>query len=352
MAGLRLVAAPYIYVCTRMRVRKTTLLPREEYMRMLNMNLPEITRLIGETDYKQEIDELGTTFKGIDLIEVALSWNLAKEYQKIQEITPGTLKQFTRAYLRRWDIQNVLTILKGRLQGAKTGKIKEILIPAGSLDKVALDRLLAEESSDKIVEMLKGYRMYPQVFAREYPLSKESGSYSQLENELYKQFYSEIIAEAESGIKGGKLFLDFIRLEIDIKNVKTLFRLRADTFEEDARAMYIQGGTLSAADFVTLNTMKDQNEFIDTLKGKVRQKSIIALLDELRSEKAIHDVESRLTRVQLDQMERMSKRNPISIHPILVYLEKKKYEVFNLRALARGKESKLPSEKIAEYLVV
>jgi len=352
MAGMRLVAAPYIYVCTRMRVRKTTLLPREEYMRMLNMNLPEITRFIGETDYKQEIDELGTTFKGIDLIEVALSWNLAKEYQKIQEITPGTLKQFTRAYLRRWDIQNVLTILKGRLQGAKTGKIKEILIPAGSLDRVALDRLLAEESSDKIVDMLKGYRMYPQVFAREYPLSKESGSYSQLENELYKQFYSEIIAEAESGIKGGKLFLDFIRLEIDIKNVKTLFRLRADTFEEDARAMYIQGGTLSAADFVTLNTMKDQNEFIDTLKGKIRQKSIIALLDELRSEKAIRDVESRLTRVQLDQMERMSKRNPISIHPILVYLERKKYEVFNLRALARGKESKLPSEKIAEYLVV
>lgn len=352
MAGMRFGASPYIYICTRMRVRKTTLLPREEYMRMLNMNLPEITRFIGETDYKQEIDELGTTFKGIDLIEVALSWNLAKEYQKIQEITPGTLKQFTQAYLRRWDIQNVLTILKGRLQGAKTGKIKEILIPAGSLDKVALDRLLAEESSDKIVEMLKGYRMYPQVFAREYPLSKESGSYSQLENELYKQFYSEIIAEAESGIKGGKLFLDFIRLEIDIKNVKTLFRLRADTFEEDARAMYIQGGTLSAADFVSLNTMKDQNEFIDTLKGKIRQKSIIALLDELRSEKAIHDVESRLTRVQLDQMERMSKRNPISIHPILVYLERKKYEVFNLRALARGKESKLPSEKIAEYLVV
>jgi V/A-type H+-transporting ATPase subunit C len=35
-----------------------------------------------------------------------------------------------------------------------------------------------------------------------------------------------------------------------------------------------------------------------------------------------------------------------------VYLEKKKYEVFNLRALARGKESKLPPEKISGYLVV
>ena len=352
MAGMRLVAAPYIYVCTRMRVRKTTLLPREEYMRMLNMSLPEITRSIGETVYKQEIDELGTTFKGIDLIEVALSWNLAKEYQKIQEITPGTLKQFTQAYLRRWDIQNVLTILRGKMQGEKAGKIKEVLIPAGSLDRVILDRLLAEDSVDKIVESLKGYRMYPMVLTREYPLAKESGSFSRMENALYKQFYEEIIAEAESGIKGGNLFLDFIRLEIDIKNVKTLFRLRADTFEEDAREMYIGGGGLSSSDFATLNSIRNQDEFIDMLKPKIRHKALLALLEELRSEKKIRDVEIRLTRVQLDQMERMSKRHPISIHPILVYLEKKKYEVFNLRALARGKESKLPSDKIAEYLVM
>ena len=31
---------------------------------MLNMSLPEITRIIEETWHKQEIDELGTTSKG------------------------------------------------------------------------------------------------------------------------------------------------------------------------------------------------------------------------------------------------------------------------------------------------
>ena len=352
MLGVSGNSAPYIYRCTRMRVRKTTLLPREEYMRMLNMSLPEIIRIIGETDYKQEIDELGATFKGIDLIEVALSWNLAKEYQKILEITPGTLKQFTQAYLRRWDIQNVLTILRGKMQGEKTGKIKEVLIPAGSLDRTILDRLLAEDSTDKIVESLKGYRMYPSVFSREYPLVKESGSYSRLENALYKQFYAEIIEEAGSGIKGGDLFLEFIRLEIDIKNVKTLFRLYANAVKEDAQEMFISGGVLTPSDFASLNTIRDRNEFIDLLKTKIRHKALLTLLEELRSEKTMQDVETRLTRVQLELMERMSKRHPISIHPILVYLEKKKYEVFNLRALARGKESKLPAEKIAGYLVM
>ena len=109
-----------------------------------------------ETEYKQEIDELSATFKGIDLIEVALIWNLAKEYQKILEITPGNLKQFTQAYLRRWDIQNVLTILRGKMQGEKAGKIKEILVPAGSLDRDILDRLLQKTIPTRIIEALKG----------------------------------------------------------------------------------------------------------------------------------------------------------------------------------------------------
>jgi V/A-type H+-transporting ATPase subunit C len=342
---------PYIYVCTRMRVRKAKLIQKDEYQRMLNMSLPEITRIIGETAYKQEIDELGASFRGIDLIEVALSWNLAKEYQKILEITPGTLKQFTRSYLRRWDIQNVLTILRGKMQGIKPGKIKEILIPAGSLDRIILDKLLSEDSIDRIIETLRGQRMYP-VLAAKIGEAKEIGSFSKMENELYRQFYADVIAEAESGVKGGGLYLSFIRLDIDVMNVKTLFRLRADSFEEDPHEMFIAGGVFTINDFVRLNAIKDEGEFIDALRAKLKQKTLVAFLDDLKEKKKVHDIEMSLTRVQLDQMERMSKLHPFSVHPILVYLEKKKYEVSNLRALARGKESKLASERIAEYLVM
>jgi V/A-type H+-transporting ATPase subunit C len=332
-------------------MRKSKLIQRDEYLRMLNMSLPEITRVIGETTYKQEVDELGTSFKGIDLIEVALSWNLAKEYQKILEITPGTLKQFTSSYLRRWDIQNVLNILRGKMQGAKAGKIKEILIPAGSLDRVTLDRLVAEDTIDRIPEMLKGHRMYL-VLAANIGGAKETGSFSRMENELYRQFYADMIAEAESGIKGGLLFLSFIRFDIDIRNIKTLFRLRADTFEEDPSEMFIAGGVLDLDNFVRLNSIKDLVEFVNALKMIVREKTLLVFLDELKGDKKVHDVEMRLTTVQLDQMERMSKIHPFSIHPILAYLEKKKYEVFNLRALARGKESRLPPERIIKYLVI
>jgi len=137
MAGVSSGSATnYVYACTRMRVRRSRLIPRDDYLRMLNMSLPEIIRFIGETNYRSEIDELGTSFSGINLVEEALSWNLAKEFQKILELVPGELNYFTVSYLRRWDIQNVITILRGKMQGVYPGKIKEVLVRPANWTKL------------------------------------------------------------------------------------------------------------------------------------------------------------------------------------------------------------------------
>ena len=68
--------------------------------------------------------------------------------------------------------------------------------------------------------------------------------------------------------------------------------------------------------------------------------------------RSLREIEIDLIKVQLGQMESLSKMNPFSIHPILTYLEKKKYEIFNLRAIARGKEVNLPADRIRGYLVM
>lgn len=343
--------APYIYVSTRLRVRKAKLLPPEEYQRMLNMSLPEIIRLIGETEYQKEVDELGTSFEGIDLIEVALSWNLAKEYQRVIELAPGSLKEFTMAYLRRWDIYNILTILRGKMQGMKEGKIKEVLIPAGSLDKNTLDRVLGEESCERVADALKTWKMYPTI-AAELAEGCAIGSFAKLENELYKRLYADLLQIARRGVKGGNQFLKFVQLEIDVKNIKTLFRMRGDGYEEDARDFFIPGATFSPEELQQMNLTTNGNEVIDSLLSRIKAKALQVALEDLRTEKSEQEIDTELTKTQLDHMEQLSKINPFSIHPVLVYLEKKKYEVFNLRAIARGKESRLPGDTIAKYLVI
>jgi len=343
--------ALYTYVCTRLRVRASRLIPREEYLRLLEMDLDEITRFIEETAYKTEIDELSTSFSGIDLVEVALSWNMAKEFQRIMEITGGTLRQFTRDYLRRFDIQNVLTILRGKLHGISSGRIKEVLVPAGEFDRTFLDRLLAEETVEGVVEALKETSLGP-IIEEEFPAAQESGSFSRMENQLYKALYQQLIAEAVSGIRGGDIFHRYLQLEIDMINIKNIFRLRGVLEREEIGERMIHGGTIRLEDLQRISAIEEFDEFIDALKEKVRNESIREALERVRDRQPIHEIELALTRVMIDQLRRTSKRLPFSIYPILTYLELKNHEVANLRALARGKEAGLTAEEIRPYLVM
>ncbi|HJJ47699.1 MAG TPA: V-type ATP synthase subunit C [Methanocorpusculum sp.] len=345
-------SAPYIYVSTRMRVRKAKLIPKEEYQRMLNMGLPEFTRLIEEMEYKREIDELSSIFSGVDLIESAMSWNLAKEYQRIISLAPGEMKGFTRDYLHKWDIQNILTILRGKKLGFSNGKIKLVLVPAGALDAAALDKLLAESSIERIVELIP-IKPIADIISEGLAKALETGSWNAVETELYKYYYATLLKAGHGIMKGSGPFLKYVVFEIDVTNIKTLFRLRAQANQQcSTMSMWIEGGSYKADELERLTSAESLDEVVDTLKKKVKAQVLIDTLDELREKKPVYEIESTLIAAQLLQMEKSSKREPFSISPVLVYLENKKYEVANLRALARGKEAGLEPEVLAKYLVM
>jgi V/A-type H+/Na+-transporting ATPase subunit C len=264
----------------------------------------------------------------------------------------------TRSYLRRWDIQNVLTILRGKDQGLSANRIKEVLIPAGELDREFLDRILLENSQERIVESLRRWRLYP-VLAREFPKVGESGSYAHLENELYRAFYAEVIADARGGVRGGSQFLEYIKLDIDIRNLQNLLRLRTQKEREqgDVREFMIPGGSLTPEELQQLNMVEELDEFISTLKKHVYNKPLLSVLEDslkrgVLQEGRLYENEIALIRIQLKQMEFMSRMHPFSIWTVIAYLELKKYEIFNLRAITRGKEANLPPDRIRNYLVM
>ncbi len=340
--------APYIYVSTRMRVRKAKLIPREEYLRMLNMGLSEFTRLIEEMEYKREIDELSASFKGVDLIENAMSWNLAKEYQRVIALAPGEMKGFTRDYLHKWDIQNILSILRGKELGFSDGKIRAVLVPAGALDAPMLDRLVAESSVDRIVEQLPIKQLSATLSE-----ALETHSFGKLENELYKYYYATLIKAARGGMKGGRPFLKYVMFEIDIKNITSVFRMRAQGGDNAAQQnFWIPGSSFKPEELERLSSVESTDEVVDSLKKKINVTVLLDALESMREKKPIYSIESALIAAQLNQMDKVSKRNPFSISPLLVYLERKKYEVSNLRAIARGKEAGLSAEILEKYLVM
>jgi V/A-type H+-transporting ATPase subunit C len=367
-------AAPGIsntrYVCTRLRVRRKNLIKHDDYMRMLNMSIPQIARFIGENGYAKEIHTLAGSRSEIDRIEIALVENLAASCQDVRSLTSGSLILLTDWYLHRWDIVNVMIILRGKKRGLPHEKIREILIPAGDLGPAALAYLLEAGSYEEVIERLSGWRLYP-VLSRECRPTQGRCLFSHLENRLYQEYYTDLIRNCRTGIPGADLFLEYIRLEIDLINFRNLIRLRSGPLPADIGEQMVDGGTIPLRDLRDLSAIQEGELFIEAFRKSPLHP---LLVDSYRTlfpdagdptieaekfisgrwverKRPLHEMEMAVTRVRLTRMEQLSKRHPFSVLPVLVYLERKKYEVFNIRAIVRGIEDGVPAEQIQRYLV-
>ncbi|MCZ7357227.1 MAG: V-type ATP synthase subunit C [Candidatus Methanoperedens sp.] len=334
-------AVKYAYIVARVRGMKSKLIPVEMYPKFLNMEIPEIIRFIEESEYKKDVDELGKKYKGTDLFEHALSQNLALTYRKLIEVSQNEANFLITEYLRSWDVWNIKTILRGKFSGASEEEILEDVVSAGQLRYRDLTDLVKIGTVEGIIAALAGTPYYS-------ALEGYKGDLSEIENALDKNYYSRRTAAAQE--TGNKLFFKFLRTEIDLKNLKMLFRMkRAGMEREQIIKLLIPGGLeLKDADLGRLASLS-LPEFVRALEEYSYWNAIADIIGDLTS---LINIETRLEKYGLVYASRISYYYPLSILPILDYILSKKIEVDNLRIIVRGKETKLPEEIIKAHLVM
>ncbi|MGZ4903270.1 MAG: V-type ATP synthase subunit C [Halobacteriota archaeon] len=334
----------YSYATARVHAMKAKLYPKDTFKKVLVMDLPEITRFIEESEYKDEVDELARAYSGIDLLEFALHRNMAHTFRKLIDITIGEPHYLIVEYLRRWDIWNLKTIIRGKTYGASDEEISRVLVPAGELSIEFLTNLIRKTDVEEVVSSLEGTIYYKPITDIDY-----HESLMKLEDELDKFYYRRMV-EVVSKVTGNSLFLKFIRMEVDIANIKTLFRLKqADIFGPDAMDHVVPHGL-----YITDRQMvKMVNASLEDFISMVKTYRYWNAIADAVSETAVstRDVELLLDKYLADYAWKIARYNPLSILPILGYMVSKSVEVENLTAIARGKEAHLPEEVIADHLV-
>ena len=151
--------ATWAYIVARVKVMKRRLIPSEEYKKLLNMSFDEIVRYLEETEYKKEIDELAYKYSGPRLLDYALSLNLGRTYKKIQDVSFGLAKNIITEYLKRWDIWNIITIVRGKLVNVSAEEIEESLVPVGSYS-LEFYRSLIPKELDEVIKTFEGTPYY------------------------------------------------------------------------------------------------------------------------------------------------------------------------------------------------
>jgi V/A-type H+-transporting ATPase subunit C len=347
----------YAYACARVKARKSLLLPPDTYPRLLNMELPQIGRFISEGQYRREVDELSGRHAGVDLIELATYLNLARTYRSVLGFTKGELRALVRLFLARWDILNIKTVMRGRTAGAPWEAVAEDIIPAGAFDLPFFASLFSAADTDEMAALLrKGTATsgFEPVLLR---IIRERGTLpglAELENALEKEYYTRLLGSVPDNSSANRLFRSYLGVEVDIVNLKTLFKLKAEDIAlEKAQELIIEGGEeLGGALVRKLAAAPTFDAFLSELAGTRIFESVRESASQARSGGSLNGVLLALDRHLMARARRFSHLYPLSVLPVIDFLLRKKAEVDNLRTVARGKQSGLDETEIRSLLVL
>lgn len=334
----------YPYTYARVSAMRGKLIKKQDYIRLLKMDTTSIIRYLQETEYKKSVDRLASAHRGVNLAEYAINDNLVETVNKLKAISEKEVVELVDAYLRRWDILNLKTVLriKNKVQKLQDNSAENLLVPLGSLDKKFLINLLNMNSVIDVLKKVKslGYNINVEEFEKNKDLAV-------IENQLDKDFFYKTLEFVGSIPEEGERFKVFLKIEIDVINIRNLLKLKRVNADKSRTIQFLifSGQYIGKSELERLAETRNIEELMDKLKstkyGKV-----------FGSSQSIVDIELELDRFWLQSAALYSHQNPLSVQTILAYLLAKDIEARNLKAIVRGKQLGITEDFIEKKLLI
>ncbi len=342
---LKLGEYPYTYV--RTVTMKSKLYKKDDYHKFLKMELSEITKTLQESDYKTEIDALAQDLSGVELIEHALNNNLVRNFAKLKKISPDEVDELVNSYLRRNDVYNMKTILRGKFANVENSEINRLLIPVGLHKPEFWTNLIEKES---VEEVLRALPIKPQKKETALKNFKETNSLFSVENMLDTDYFQFMKEFSQRIPKEGELFRELLEHEIDIINIKNLLRLKK-MGEKDIEQYFFAGGKVFGKNRLVSMANSDFTAILETINKSSYRKAFVEHRDAI-AKLDIGAIENALDKFLLKKSTLLLHQNPLTVSVILGFMYAKEIEVKNLRMLVKGKQLGLEEDFIEQQLVI
>jgi len=343
--------ANYEYVVARVRHRRASLFGDDEYRKLLRMGTGGIARFMEDTAYEASVNRLGSRYSGVDLVEYALNDTLASEFDALLRWSEGRLYEQVAKYLRKFDAWNVKTVLRGLYSDATADEIRADFVDAGEFSEAFLERLVAADSIETVVETLDG-TLFGDYLEPAFADYEESGTLVPLENAVDRAYYENLVPKRVTNQDSPQaLYAEFLTAEIDFRNARNALRLARSGASVDPEEYFIEGGTLfEASELGAL--VERKSDLVDRIRDSRYGDELSAALNDLEEAESLIGFEHALDRALLEYSDHLSYVYPLSVCPVLAYVLAKEREVDNIRAIARGREAGLSEDEINEELVI
>ncbi len=346
----------YGYANARIRGMRARLLDRAFLDGLMAAHdLGGLIQALADTEYGPDLED--TLIKGRDAaaVDEALKNNMVRIYRKVLSFLNEEAAYILTTLLGRWDVFNIKTILRGKQMQLPAAEIAEGLLPAGFLSQVDLDALSMVEDVRAVIDTAVTWSLpYASAMREGYMAYMRSGELADLELAM-DRYYSDW-ADHRLGRRGGNMQMArrLLRMQVDISNLVTIFRLqKADVESMDVDMYFLEGGNAIGGDlFSQLAHMSDIDEVLDRLRGTPYGKTLDEASVHFLEANSIAIFERALEDYLVRKALTMGTGDPLGAGITIAYLWAKQNEITNLRIIVKGKAVGMPEDRMRGELIL
>ena len=337
----------YLYVNATVMAKEGKFIPQARWEDLWGATSPgEVASLLEATDYFPYLSEGAVT--DARELEKAILAEFSVVGQEIAKIIPKGAWPIREYLLRKWDVINLRTAIRGMHSGAKKEDILASLVEGGELDATFLRTIVDAEGMEDLVGMLTKtpYHSLSQGLAR----YSDTNNLFFLESLLDKVFWEDLWTKVLK-LRGIKEFREFVGVCVETHNLKIILRAKSDgLLREDIDPFLIPEctiidemlSTFDEEDLPGLLPLLEETPYFEPLVGAQheheRTGSVVAFEEVLDSQ-------------VLNRAQDIRKKKPFGPGPLIGFLVSKETEVKYLLAIVRSTEVDLSRDEVRESVM-
>ncbi len=357
--------ADFGYGNARLRARKTQLLGRSDYEALLGKDVDGILGALSSTAYGPEVEGALTRFSGARRLHETVRVNLGRSLEEVRSFYAGEARELVDILLSRWDLHNVVALLRGEAIRPHTEDALMYVYPVGALNDALAREVARQNEFAAAVGLLIRWRLPdPDTAATlrdAWPEYERTENLAALEHAATSGWTDRTAAALARTGADGEGLRRFFERETNERNVLVALRLR-DAIERgelsgipasDEWGAYLPGGSIATERLDAAVRLPDAGAAARSLSAAIPGDrwrmplerwsaggNLLALQKELE-EQRISDAVSLFTR-----------GDPLGVGVPVAYAVAKENEAKNLRLVAEGAARGLDPELIRGQIFI
>lgn len=349
----------YGYANARIRALKSRLLNRHDYAALIAAESSRaLVQQLLRTDYKPDVEAALARYGVVRCVADALRRHVTRTVGSLRRFFSGRARELIELLLERWDLFNLIAVLRGQARGVAAEEILSVVVPAGVITETELRELVKQPTIQASKELMLAWRL-PFAGAMAEALRLSSGDLASVESRLHQIRFRDALSRLGTEANDA-MVREILETEIDVANLSLLIRLlplgrqtaatALTSSSVEMREMLIPGGRLPLYFLAELAQATDVEAMIGPLAGAPYGHALRRSLEQYRQGGDATVLERVLEKLLALKGIRMFHRDPLTVGMAIGYLWAKTTEVANLRFIAQGKELGWQNDAIREGL--